>query len=199
MRLPFLASVCAIALALPASASAAEILRFNIFGDGGSADWTFTFDLDTSRTPSFQVPNNVTRFSPTQITYTVPGSTTPITTELRVNGAGPSFFTAFNQGGISLLRLPQGPTLQPRFFGPQLFTGPTSAPVFTPGTFALTTEPRNNPSVPDMRDFNYTITIAPLAAAVPEPATWAMLVLGFGVVGFALRKRRKAEVRVRYA
>lgn len=27
-------------------------------------------------------------------------------------------------------------------------------------------------------------------AAVPEPATWAMLLLGFGAVGFAMRRRR---------
>ena len=27
-------------------------------------------------------------------------------------------------------------------------------------------------------------------AAVPEPATWAMMLLGFGAIGFALRRRR---------
>ncbi len=30
---------------------------------------------------------------------------------------------------------------------------------------------------------------APPAPAVPEPATWAMLILGFGMTGFALRRR----------
>ena len=32
-----------------------------------------------------------------------------------------------------------------------------------------------------------SITIRP---AVPEPATWAMMLLGFGAVGFAMRRRR---------
>ena len=27
--------------------------------------------------------------------------------------------------------------------------------------------------------------------AVPEPATWAMMLLGFGAVGFAMRRRRQ--------
>jgi hypothetical protein len=33
-----------------------------------------------------------------------------------------------------------------------------------------------------------------LTAAVPEPATWAMMILGFGLVGFAARRRREAHV-----
>lgn len=34
-------------------------------------------------------------------------------------------------------------------------------------------------------------------AAVPEPSTWAMMVLGFGLVGFAMRRRQ--TVRVNWA
>ena len=35
--------------------------------------------------------------------------------------------------------------------------------------------------------------------AVPEPATWAMLILGFGVIGGAMRSARRQAVRVTYA
>jgi PEP-CTERM motif len=31
-------------------------------------------------------------------------------------------------------------------------------------------------------------------AAVPEPATWMMMILGFGFVGAAVRRRRSDEV-----
>ncbi len=34
-------------------------------------------------------------------------------------------------------------------------------------------------------------------AAVPEPATWSMLILGFGTIGMALRQRRRAAVGIR--
>lgn len=34
--------------------------------------------------------------------------------------------------------------------------------------------------------------------AVPEPATWAMLLAGFGAVGFAMRRRREQNVRVSF-
>jgi hypothetical protein len=51
----------------------------------------------------------------------------------------------------------------------------------------------------DNLDFGtYTLTIAN-AAAVPEPATWGMMVAGFGMVGFGLRRRAKPSVRVTYA
>lgn len=36
-------------------------------------------------------------------------------------------------------------------------------------------------------------------APVPEPATWAMMILGFGAVGGALRRRQKVTTRISYA
>ncbi|MBB3346711.1 MULTISPECIES: PEPxxWA-CTERM sorting domain-containing protein [unclassified Sphingomonas] len=42
----------------------------------------------------------------------------------------------------------------------------------------------------------YTLTYdyTPVGAAVPEPATWAMMVLGFGLAGAAIRRRRATGV-----
>jgi hypothetical protein len=38
------------------------------------------------------------------------------------------------------------------------------------------------------------LTVSLASAAVPEPATWAMMMLGFGAMGAALRSRRQARV-----
>ncbi len=35
--------------------------------------------------------------------------------------------------------------------------------------------------------------------AVPEPATWAFMIFGFGTIGGAMRRQRKANVKVSYA
>lgn len=44
---------------------------------------------------------------------------------------------------------------------------------------------------PALRNQGYTAQFISDAAPVPEPATWAMMLLGFGAVGVALRRGRK--------
>lgn len=39
-----------------------------------------------------------------------------------------------------------------------------------------------------------TVTAAPLVGGVPEPASWALMVMGFGLVGSSLRKRSQVAV-----
>lgn len=43
---------------------------------------------------------------------------------------------------------------------------------------------------------NYTLNGT---SAVPEPATWGTMMLGFGGLGYAMRRRRSAGARVRFA
>lgn len=41
-------------------------------------------------------------------------------------------------------------------------------------------------------DLNFrTFTLTDAIAAVPEPATWAMMLIGFGMIGFSMRRARR--------
>ena len=46
--------------------------------------------------------------------------------------------------------------------------------------------------------FGGNVSFATAAAAVPEPATWGMMILGVGGIGFSMR-RRNAKVSVKFA
>ena len=55
-----------------------------------------------------------------------------------------------------------------------------------------------SPGISDIRQIRVgpEVTTPP----VPEPSTWAMMLFGFGALGFAMRRRRKGDTtRVRYA
>jgi hypothetical protein len=44
----------------------------------------------------------------------------------------------------------------------------------------------------------FTLNTSTAAAAVPEPATWAMMLVGFGAMGGALRRKRASVSAVRF-
>lgn len=46
---------------------------------------------------------------------------------------------------------------------------------------------------------NLVVSGTSAAAVVPEPATWAMMIGGFGLIGGAMRRRRKVRTAVRFA
>lgn len=55
----------------------------------------------------------------------------------------------------------------------------------------------SNMSATDIASFQANTSFA--SGAVPEPTTWAMLMLGFGCVGYAMRRRSPARARIRFA
>lgn len=144
----------------------ATVLNFDITGNG-----TARFTLDTSIVKPMFVNN-------TGITYTnVSGTYNGVTASRSVQ-----FFNSTNYGGFNVGFVGQGT-------GPVLYTGSTADPVFNLGTFQL------QPFGFGVKG-GYTVTIAAVAAAVPEPATWAMMILGFGLVGYAVRRRAVRYVGV---
>jgi PEP-CTERM motif len=83
----------------------------------------------------------------------------------------------YNAGSLGLFDTPD---LVYVVEGAQAYTGPESAPVFKTGVY---------------QGFDYgagaaaaTVTIS----SVPEPSTWAMMLLGFGGLGFAGYRARKS-------
>lgn len=63
-------------------------------------------------------------------------------------------------------------------YGPQLFSGSTHTPTLLEGAFVTS---------------GGDLSITPVGAAVPEPQSWALMILGFATAGAALRRRRGIE------
>jgi hypothetical protein len=125
--------------------------------------------------------------------------------------AGPSPFTAIGHPGVifdALIILQQDatgvvnllPGMASLAAGAVTISGPTISVVvpvgalpsngFDPGNYGFNIWPRSsaapagNGAITDFAPDNTTI------AAVPEPGVWALMLVGVGLVGFALRRRR---------
>lgn len=125
-----------------------------------------SFTLDSSPIPNSQVLGDYFRIDG------VSGLVNSLTSTFDL-GFGSSAYSA-NFGFLN-------PTVGTFFItgpGIQLYTGTEAAPTFKTGTFALSD--------------GYSISISP---GVPEPATWAMMILGLGAVGHAMRRRSKITTR----
>lgn len=57
----------------------------------------------------------------------------------------------------------------------------------------------SDPFGPQQSQFVSSFTLSPAATTVPEPATWGLMILGFGAAGIAMRRRTAASTRIRLA
>jgi hypothetical protein len=75
------------------------------------------------------------------------------------------------------------------------FTGiyGTEGELFTSISFAFPGET----GIQDFRQLRLGGVSQPVVGAIPEPTTWAMMLLGFGAIGFGMRRRKKDGVRLR--
>ncbi len=169
-------------LAWSSSASAA-ILLFDITGT-----FNASFELDSALAPDIVRNDNI--FSVFSAGY----NNIPII----FNGMERMGNVSFGRGlaaTFNLNLLPPGPQPFTQLLGPDLFSGSPSAPVFNLGNFGL----RNG-----FFGQNVVLKISqsdPIAppGAIPEPTTWAIMIAGFGLVGSAIRRRRRKAASVRLA
>lgn len=95
-----------------------------------------------------------------------------------------SDFGLWSQGGLSAAY----GSLVGVIGGQYFLLGSNNAPVISPYSGALSLVYWDSNNGDNFGNITFDIT----ATAVPEPATWAMMVGAFGLVGFAMRRRARA-------
>ena len=156
------AALLAAALASPASAA---LLNFQLTGSHQAS-----FQIDTETVPNFSSSSSLIG---NQVGFdNVAGIFGGVSGVASIS-FGTNLIADFNIGGTPL------GFVQLIGNGPDLFTGNPADPIFTLGSFNL-----NNPFFGQ----SDVLTISAVAA-VPEPSTWAMMILGFAGVGFMAYRR----------
>jgi len=201
-KLPALLASAAFALtALVATpASAANVI-------GGTTDVTLTAaptlaGLGLSAAPTGTATVTTTAGIPT-FTFPITGGTINDSTGAALinhDGSGILF-----SAGTSTLQIGNFliDTAAAQVFGSAVINGSTTltgVPLFTIGTgtsLSLTSQAAGAFTsvfgAPDLTGVNVGFArVNAVTAAVPEPATWGLMLLGFGVVGYGLRRRRSA-------
>lgn len=101
------------------------------------------------------------------------------------NGQGYlKFVNAYVGGGVSLYDAGTG-ELVFALNGPQLYKGPELSPELLTGDYALFDPVTGNNS------YSAHIESLTTTPAVPEPASWALMIGGFGLAGAAMRVRAR--------
>jgi hypothetical protein len=166
--------------------SAAVTFTFSSFGAGGYSPTQFSFTRSTYITSNTIIPVAAT----TSCTFSTPAFL----------GSGPgvcdkiSFFTEGLADVTNSFRI-DGTFNGPGGLTPGSITANFSDPgVFSRnGTFFGSPLPNNQP--------NPILTVSGFAevSAAPEPGTWAMMILGFGIVGYSLRRTHRQGLKATMA
>lgn len=200
-------AIIVLAASLLATPALATDYSFDFTGDvaGGS---TATFDAGGFRFNFFTIP--ITNFGPTTfqvgdsvaatITFTqrltVPSATVRngvdlilLNTDYPGTTTGTSGMTTLFDGGVQSMFQMSGTTSTDQVVNSLLdFTGSSYSFDSARSDFTVTALGAASLAT-DTAYFRY-LTVDALPAAVPEPASWALMITGFGAMGVVLRRRR---------
>lgn len=187
MRRSLLATASCVALAITATSADAAVLIQGTGLWGASATSTAYTAPSKSFQFSFSVPDVISTAAGyaftsaiTNFSYTLDGATVSGTpSEVRFNDAAGGGLLSLILGGVTV-------SLYGSDIGSNGVPGPSGAYSFTSGL---------NGGAATGNGF---LTVTSIAAAVPEPAVWGLMIVGFGVMAGALRYQRR-QTSVRYA
>jgi hypothetical protein len=171
LRLSLLLASTAVVFSLGVAGAKADTVQFTVVGGGD----TITFDLpETEVVPTNQVFSNAFELKGIQLKDGSVGFTNQTL----------EFFQASN--GTEII---DNPSMSLFFDNLNVgsnpyFIGSLADPTFVPGTYLGANGDK--------------LTITDITAAVPEPSTWAMMILGFVGLGF-MAYRRKSQATLNAA
>lgn len=192
-------ALAGVALAATTPACAAELVTNGGFETGDFTGWTQ--GGNTGFTGVASGIGNASTFAAffgpigsvgtiTQVINTVAGTDYSLSFDLRNLGGIPNSFRALVDG-VQVYAQSDSTTFPSSYLTLSGFSFTANS-----ASTSLVFEVRQDPS------FYYldNVSVQGLAGAVPEPATWALMILGFGAIGMSMRARsRRQNVRVSFS
>ena len=179
VQIGFAAALLSCAVAAPASAA----VTFN---------WEFTDQSHPGQIVTGTISGLVEGFNPAS-------KVTPIVTNAIVDALEGGNWASYMDGTQFGFTVKNGAVTYANAFylrGNTQFLTFGSAPAT--GTSVPSLEGREGSQSNRSQPNRFSLATTP-ASAVPEPASWAMMISGIGMAGMALRQRRRVRVAVRFA
>lgn len=159
-------AIAAITMTVAASPASAATFLYSFTSAAFTGSGTFTTSDTANANGSFTITNTVGSGSLGGTAYTFSGPTTYAGADNQLFANRPAQYLSFDGTSFAL-----SPTLSANIY---FSTAAGAYRYLTTGGNVLALD-------------SFTITRA--SGAVPEPATWLMMMLGFGMVGYGVRRR----------
>lgn len=202
------AASMAMSLGMATAARAADVLDFEtgtisaggVFSQNGYTVTVNNYIGSNAALQSSQNPGNNSRIF---AFCSINGPCTPGTSFSITNNAG-----VFSLVGFSAANWQSEATLGSIDLVGQLFGGGQVTQTVSIANFWQTYNPTLFTNLTSLQfssrdvyagDIDNVNLIAGATNAVPEPSTWALMLLGFGAIGFGMRRRAKPERSIRFA